>query len=180
MEESGHFTCRLSFFLVQNRIKLVGIHSGGTRDEKKERHRLITRLLSEQDIQKQEDFVELLKDRGVSVTQATISRDIKELKLVKVPSQKGGYRYSIPQETTEDVSGKLDKILKTAFVSVDRMDKFVILRTLPGNASALANLIDKRYAKELFGTLNDDDNVLMITRTEADTENLFKDFQRYV
>ncbi|EAG2265802.1 ArgR family transcriptional regulator, partial [Listeria monocytogenes] len=52
---------------------------------KKERHRLITRLLSEQDIQKQEDFVELLKDRGVSVTQATISRDIKELKLVKVP-----------------------------------------------------------------------------------------------
>lgn len=55
---------------------------------KKERHRLITRLLSEQDIQKQEDFVELLKDRGVSVTQATISRDIKELKLVKVPSQK--------------------------------------------------------------------------------------------
>jgi len=147
---------------------------------KKERHRLITRLLSEQDIQKQEDFVELLKDRGISVTQATISRDIKELKLVKVPSQKGGYRYSIPQETTEDVSGKLDKILKTAFVSVDRMDKFVILRTLPGNASALANLIDKRYAKELFGTLNDDDNVLMITRTEADTENLFKDFQRYV
>ncbi len=67
---------------------------------------------------------------------------------MKVPSQKGGYRYSIPQETTEDVSGKLDKILKTAFVSVDRMDKFVILRTLPGNASALANLIDKRYAKE--------------------------------
>jgi len=60
------------------------------------------------------------------------------------------------------------------------MDKFVIIRTLPGNASALANLIDKRYAKELFGTLNDDDNVLMITRTEADTENLFKDFQRYV
>jgi transcriptional regulator of arginine metabolism len=56
----------------------------------------------------------------------------------------------------------------------------VILRTLPGNASALANLIDKRYAKELFGTLNDDDNVLMITRTEADTENLFRDFQRYV
>ena len=65
---------------------------------KKERHRLITRLLSEQDIQKQEEFVELLQEKGVSVTQATISRDIKEMKLVKVPSQKGGYRYSIPQE----------------------------------------------------------------------------------
>ena len=112
----------------------------------------------------------------MSVTQATISRDIKEMKLVKVPSQKGGYRYSIPQETSEDVIAKLEKILKAAFVSVDRMDKFVILRTLPGNASALANLIDKQYAKELFGTLNDDDNVLMITKTEADAETLFKRF----
>ena len=147
---------------------------------KRERHRLITRLLNEQDVQKQEDFVELLQDRGVSVTQATISRDIKELKLVKVPSQNGGYRYSIPRETTEDVHGKLDKILKTAFVSVDRMDKFVILKTLPGNASALANLIEKQYIKELFATLNDDDNVLMITRTEQDTERLFKDFQLYI
>ena len=147
---------------------------------KKERHRLITRLLSEQDIQKQEEFVELLQEKGVSVTQATISRDIKEMKLVKVPSQKGGYRYSIPQETSEDVIAKLEKILKAAFVSVDRMDKFVILRTLPGNASALANLIDKQYAKELFGTLNDDDNVLMITKTEADAETLFKDLQRFM
>ena len=60
------------------------------------------------------------------------------------------------------------------------MDKFVILRTLPGNASALANLIDKQYAKELFGTLNDDDNVLMITKPEADAETLFKDFQRFM
>ncbi|KPG72996.1 MULTISPECIES: arginine repressor [unclassified Enterococcus] len=147
---------------------------------KRERHRLITRLLNEQDVQKQEDFVGLLQERGVSVTQATISRDIKELKLVKVPAQSGGYRYSIPQETTEDVYGKLDKILKTAFVSIDRMDKFVILKTLPGNASALANLIEKQYVKELFATLNDDDNVLMITRTEEDTDRLFKDFQRYI
>ncbi len=121
-----------------------------------------------------------MQERGVSVTQATISRDIKELKLVKVPAQSGGYRYSIPQETTEDVYGKLDKILKTAFVSIDRMDKFVILKTLPGNASALANLIEKQYVKELFATLNDDDNVLMITRTEEDTDRLFKDFQRYI
>lgn len=147
---------------------------------KRERHRLITRLLNEQDVQKQEDFVGLLQERGVSVTQATISRDIKELKLVKVPAQSGGYRYNIPQETTEDVYGKLDKILKTAFVSIDRMDKFVILKTLPGNASALANLIEKQYVKELFATLNDDDNVLMITRTEEDTDRLFKDFQRYI
>ena len=78
---------------------------------KKDRHRLITRLLSEQDIRKQEEFVEILKSKGISVTQATISRDIKELKLIKVPASDGGYRYSIPAETNEDVNTKLEKLL---------------------------------------------------------------------
>lgn len=146
---------------------------------KKERHRLIARLLNERDIQKQEEFVELLKERGAVVTQATISRDIKEMKLVKVPSTQGGYRYSVPKETNEDVFTKMDKMLRAAFVSVDKMDKFVILKTLPGNASALANLIDKRFTQELFGILNDDDNVLMIARTQEDAGRLFETFQRY-
>ena len=130
---------------------------------KKERHRLITRLLTEKNIQKQEDFVELLKSRGVVVTQATISRDIKELKLIKVPSQEGGYRYSLPAETAEDVGAKLEKMLKDAFVSVDQMEKFVVLKTLPGNASAIANLIEKRFQDNLFSVLNDDDTVLMLS-----------------
>ena len=65
---------------------------------KKDRHRLIIRLLNEFAIEKQEDFVEILKKHGVEVTQATISRDIKELKLVKIPAADGNYRYSLPQE----------------------------------------------------------------------------------
>lgn len=146
---------------------------------KKDRHRLITRLLTEHDIQKQEEFVDYLEKKGVFVTQATISRDIKELKLIKVPSTSGGYRYGLPLESNKDIEEKLDKLLKNAFVSVDQMDKFVILRTLPGNASAIANLIDKRFQKELFATLNDDDNVLMIARTEDERQILFQAFQKY-
>lgn len=147
---------------------------------KKERHRLITRLLSERDIQKQEEFVDLLKERGVLVTQATISRDIKELKLIKIPSAEGGYRYSMPAETAEDVGAKLEKMLKDAFVAVDQMEKFVILKTLPGNASAAANLIDRRFKEQLFATINDDDNVLMITRTEEDAAMIRREFLRYL
>ncbi|BCA85303.1 arginine repressor [Enterococcus saigonensis] len=147
---------------------------------KKERHRLITRLLTEKNIQKQEDFVDLLKSRGVVVTQATISRDIKELKLIKVPSQEGGYRYSLPAETAEDVGAKLEKMLKDAFVSVDQMEKFVVLKTLPGNASAIANLIEKRFQDNLFSVLNDDDTVLMITRTEAAAQDLRREFLRFL
>ena len=134
--------------------------------KKKERQRLLTRFLTEHEIQKQEEFVDYLKLQGIEVTQATISRDIKELKLIKVPSVNGGYRYSLPNESQEDVIEKLNKLLHTALVSVDQMEKFVILRTLPGNASAVGNLVDKYYQKELFSSLNDDDKVLIITWTE--------------
>ena len=147
--------------------------------KKKERQRLLTRFLTEHEIQKQEEFVDYLKLQGIEVTQATISRDIKELKLIKVPSVNGGYRYSLPNESQEDVIEKLNKLLQTALVSVDQMEKFVILRTLPGNASAVGNLVDKYYQTELFSSLNDDDKVLMITWTEEKAVELAENFRKY-
>ena len=147
---------------------------------KKDRHRLITRLLSEYNIQKQEDFVRILLEKEVEVTQATISRDIKEMKLIKVPSADGGYRYSIPNEIQEDTELKLNKLMKEAFVSVDQMEKFVVLHTIPGNAAAAAALIEKHYKKQLFATINDDDSVLMITKTEPDALLLREEFLRYL
>lgn len=145
--------------------------------KKKERQRFLTRFLSEHEIQKQEEFVTYLREEGVEVTQATISRDIKELKLIKIPSSKGGYRYSLPNESQEDVIEKLNKLLQTALVSVDQMEKFVVLRTLPGNASAVGNLIDKYYQQELFSCLNDDDKVLMISWTEEKALELADSFR---
>ena len=147
--------------------------------KKKERQRLLTRFLTEHEIQKQEEFVDYLKLQGIEVTQATISRDIKELKLINVPSVNGGYRYSLPNESQEDVIEKLNKLLQTALVSVDQMEKFVILRTLPGNASAVGNLVDKYYQKELFSSLNDDDKVLIITWTEEKAVELAENFRKY-
>ena len=147
--------------------------------KKKERQRLLTRFLTEHEIQKQEEFVDYLKLQGIEVTQATISRDIKELKLIKVPSVNGGYRYSLANESQEDVIEKLNKLLQTALVSVDQMEKFVILRTLPGNASAVGNLVDKYYQKELFSSLNDDDKVLIITWTEEKAVVLAENFRKY-
>ncbi|MHC5269034.1 arginine repressor [Enterococcus sp. LJL98] len=147
--------------------------------KKKERQRLLTRLLNEYEIQKQEEFVAYLKEQGVAVTQATISRDIKELKLIKIPSSKGGYRYSLPNESQEDVIEKLNKLLQTALVSVDQMEKFVVLRTLPGNASAVGNLIDKYYQQELFSCLNDDDKILLITWTEEKAVELAAIFENH-
>lgn len=137
---------------------------------KQERHRIITQLLSEYDVKKQEDFVAILSQQGVTVTQATISRDIKEMKLIKVPDQNGGYRYSVPRKEQEDVNEKLADLLKEAVISVDHMEKFISVKTLPGNASASANLLEKQFTKILFTTLNDDDSILMIARTEEDAK----------
>ena len=147
---------------------------------KKDRHRLITRLLSDNSIQKQEDFVLLLQSAGVEVTQATISRDIKEMKLIKIPSADGGYRYSVPLETREDTGRKLEKIMKEAFVSVDQMEKYVVLHTIPGNAKASADLIEKHYKEQLFATICDDDSILMITRTEQDAAFLRDEFYKFI
>lgn len=142
---------------------------------KQERHRIITQLLNEYDVKKQEDFVEILSQQGVTVTQATISRDIKEMKLIKVPAQNGGYRYSVPRKEQEDVNGKLADLLKEAVVFVDQMEKFITVKTLPGNASACANLLEKQFTKILFTTLNDDDSILMIAITEEDAKHIQQD-----
>ena len=146
---------------------------------KKDRHRLIIRLLNEFAIEKQEDFVEILKKHGVEVTQATISRDIKELKLVKIPAADGNYRYSLPQESNEDLFNKLLRLLKTACIAIDSMDKMIMIKTIPGNASAVGNLLDKCFKEELFGLLNDDDSILMILRTEQDCATIYQKLRNF-
>ncbi|NRC83612.1 ArgR family transcriptional regulator [Enterococcus faecalis] len=147
---------------------------------KQDRHRLITRLLTEKNIQKQEDFVNYLQEKGVAVTQATISRDIKDMKLIKVPSAEGSYRYSLPLETQANTSAKLAKLLKDAFVAAEQMEKYVVLRTIPGNAAACGSLIEKNYQEKLFAVINDDDSVLMIARTEEAAEKLHKELLSYL
>lgn len=139
---------------------------------KKDRHQLITKLLSEQAIRKQEDFVEVLANQGIQVTQATISRDIKEMKLVKIPSADGGYQYSLPQENQDNTAEKLNRLLGDGLLAVDIQDKFLYLKTLPGSAIAIAKLLQSHFPDELFAALNDDDGVLLIGRSEEQTQKL--------
>ena len=93
---------------------------------KSERQRLIRQLLKAHDIQKQEEFVTLLAAAGVKVTQATVSRDIKEMQLVKVPSSNGGYRYSLPSKQRVDTKKKLQRVLADAYVSMAVQDYFIV------------------------------------------------------
>lgn len=102
------------------------------------------------------------------MTQATVSRDIKELHLVKVPSFNGSYKYSLPADNRFNPLDKLKRLIRDAFVKMEYTSHFIVLKTLPGNAHALGVLIDNLEWDEIMGTICGDDTCLIICRTEED------------
>jgi|SRR5699024_3474236 len=141
---------------------------------KMKRHLKIRDIISDHDIETQDELVDHLKKLGFKVTQATVSRDIKELHLVKVPAANGKYKYSTPTEHRFDPKDKLKRLIIESFVSIDSASHFVVLKTLPGNAQAMGALIDDLDWEEIMGTICGDDTCLIICRTEDGTE-LVKD-----
>lgn len=132
--------------------------------KKRERHRLLQDLIQEKVVEKQEDFVKLLEDKGIEITQATISRDIKELHLVKTPLDSGGYRYSMPPDVHFDTTKKLGRLLSDAYISMDTMDYFLVMKTSPGNAQAVGALMDNSAFDGVIGSICGDDTMLLICR----------------
>ncbi|WP_184403550.1 transcriptional regulator AhrC/ArgR [Geomicrobium halophilum] len=131
---------------------------------KGQRHVKIRELLNEQDIDTQEELVFQLREAGFNVTQATVSRDIKELHLVKVPMIDGRYKYSLPADKRFNPDEKLKKNLFDSFVSIDYTDHLIVLKTLPGNADAIGSLIDHLNWEEIMGTICGDDTILIICK----------------
>src|SRR5690625_212008 len=135
-----------------------------------QRHIKIRELITEQEIETQEELVLELKRLGFNVTQATVSRDIKELHLVKVPTADKKYIYSLPADQRFNPIDKLKRLILDAFVKIDHTSHFIVLKTLPGNAQAVGALIDNIDWEEIMGTICGDDNCLIICRSENDTE----------
>jgi len=134
----------------------------------------IRELITKHNISTQDELVDRLKELDFQVTQATVSRDIKELELVKVPSEDRSYVYSLPADQRFNPLDKLRRLIRDAFVNIDHTSHFIVLKTLPGNAHAVGVLIDNLTWEEIMGTICGDDTCLIICRTESDTE-LVKD-----
>lgn len=139
--------------------------------KKQERQNIIRQLLSDHEIKKQEDFVALLKQEGVEVTQATVSRDMSEMQLLKVPAQGGGYRYSVPPQKTVNASRKLRQTISDSFVSMKSQTNMVFIKVIPGSGPVVANLLEQMNFPEVFGTLGDDASVLVICTNDEEREN---------
>ena len=143
---------------------------------KGQRHIKIREIIANNDIETQDELVDHLRDAGYNVTQATISRDIKELHLVKVPLMDGKYKYSLPADQRFNPLQKLKRNLKDAFVRIDSTSHLLVMKTLPGNAHAIGALIDNLDWNEILGTICGDDTCLIICRTPEDTETITNRF----
>ncbi|MED4080237.1 transcriptional regulator ArgR [Halalkalibacterium halodurans] len=135
---------------------------------KGQRHIKIREIIANNDVETQDELVEQLKAAGYNVTQATVSRDIKELHLVKVPMMDGRYKYSLPADQRFNPLQKLKRGLVDSFVSIDRTDNLIVMKTLPGNAHAIGALIDNLDWTEIMGTICGDDTILIICKDNQD------------
>lgn len=131
---------------------------------KSRRQNKILRILTEQNVETQEDLLELLQIEGHQVTQATISRDIKELQLVKIPNGQGGYKYSTQRIITPgDPNGRARRIFEDCVKSVDFNEPFIFIKTFPGSAHAVAAIIDELEWPEMIGSIAGDDSILILS-----------------
>lgn len=139
---------------------------------KSKRHNKVLEIINQYEIETQEELAEELKRNGFNVTQATVSRDIKILKLVKMQSSSGKYRYVAPSKEERGINDKLYSILKNAAISAEKVDKFVVLKTLTGTASAVAEAIDNLYTEDVAGTIAGDNTIFILVRTDENAEEL--------
>ncbi|MEH7383107.1 transcriptional regulator ArgR [Bacillus sp. JJ1533] len=137
---------------------------------KGQRHIKIREIITSNDIETQDEIVDILKSEGYNITQATVSRDIKELHLVKVPMIDGRYKYSLPADQRFNPLQKLKRSLMDAFVKIDSAGHMLVMKTLPGNANAIGALIDHLDWEEILGTICGDDTILIICKTPDQTD----------
>lgn len=133
---------------------------------KEKRQGEILSIITSVEVETQEQLLEELKKRGIGATQATISRDIKELHLVKELTGKGTYHYVLsPRKTAVNVTGRLKTIFREGVVSYDHAQNLVVVKTMPGLGPAAGAALDGMEIPEQVGSLAGDDTVLLILRT---------------
>ncbi|HJV44461.1 MAG TPA: transcriptional regulator ArgR [Bacillota bacterium] len=143
---------------------------------KGQRHIKIREIIASHDIETQDELVDSLRNMGYNVTQATVSRDIKELHLVKVPTNDGRYKYSLPADQRFNPGQKLKRTLIDSFVSIDQADNLLVMKTMPGNAHAIGALIDNLDWNDILGTICGDDTILIICRSKSASDESSKRF----
>ena len=147
---------------------------------KTERHAKIFDLISRYEIETQEELADYLLKEGFTVTQATISRDIRELKLTKVPVEGGKQKYSLMYDVSDKMNEKYLRVLKDGFVSMDMAQNILVVKTVSGMAMAVAAALDKMHWQEIAGCIAGDDTIMCAVRSVDDTLQVMGKIRRIV
>lgn len=139
---------------------------------KTKRQNEIIRLITSGDIETQEELASALRSLGYKVTQATVSRDIRELRLIKVPAKGGGFKYAKPERHEIAVSERLARILADSLVNVDSSGNMIVVKTLSGSANVAAEALDNLGWSEILGTIAGDNTIFIVVRNESDTAEI--------
>ena len=125
----------------------------------------VQEIITKEIIRTQEDLADKLHLSGFDVSQATVSRDIKEMGLIKVPCADDDYRYAVPNEVhPTNLQDRLKRVLRETVVSLNDTESLVVIRTIPGNAHALAAVLDNSNWEEVIGTVAGDDTILLVVK----------------
>ena len=133
---------------------------------KAKRQSKILELIQSHDVETQEELSTYLQKEGFQVTQATVSRDIRELKLTKIAMDNGRQKYSVLVEVDAGMAEKYVRVLKEGFVSVDMAQNIVVIRTVSGMASAVCAAVDAMKIKDMIGSIAGDDTIICVIRSE--------------
>jgi len=141
---------------------------------KKERLEKIRRFVTDYQIGTQEEIVEYLKEAGISATQATVSRDIKELGIVKIPLKNNTYIYELPKSVVKSLQLAEDNI-----VSSELMGNMINLTVIPGNTTFVKSQLVEAFSKQIFSCVADDDSILIVARTAEAAEEIVEQVKKW-
>lgn len=147
---------------------------------KTRRQSKILELIKKHEIETQEDLSAYLEQEGYQVTQATVSRDIRELKLTKVSIGNGKQKYVALLETNEDLSQKYARIFRDGFISMDIAQNILVIKTVPGMAMAVAAAIDALQLHEIVGSIAGDDTIMCAARSTEDAIAVIDKLRKFI
>lgn len=139
---------------------------------KKNRHSKIIELIENNEVETQEQLADLLKKDGYDVTQATVSRDIRQLRLTKVQTADGRQKYRVMDHDYEELQDKYIKVLQNGYTSMDKAGNILVLRTVSGMAMAVAAALDALHITQIVGCIAGDDTIFAAIRSEEDVEEV--------
>lgn len=147
---------------------------------KTNRQSKIIEIIQKNEVETQDELSALLEKDGFRVTQATVSRDIRELKLTKIPTAGGRQKYAVITDAPENLSKKYERVLREGFLSMDMAQNILVIKTVSGMASAVCAAVDAMKMREIVGSIAGDDTIMCAIRTVDDTYAVMKKIRRIV